>query len=84
MSKKKVFTAIILILLFAKVELHAIEKPQNPFGKPTVNNTPDVTNTPNNKTVNTKKEASSNIKATTDKKVKKEEYYNPKTITNND
>ena len=79
--KIKLLFILLSILVLNTGKSYAIEKPQNPFGKSPTDSTTDITNTPPKKVINTSKKTNNNIKITTDSKVKKEEFYNPKTIT---
>ena len=85
MLTKKLLLVVLFALLSNTQTLHAIEKPQNPFEKPEIQNNEINNNTAINKTINktitNNKKPNNKIKISTDSKVKKEEFYNPKTIT---
>ncbi len=77
----RLLLAVLFALSFNMQILFAIEKPQNPFEKPKIQNKEIINNADIDNTINNSKKPSNKIKISTDTKIKKEEFYNPKTIT---
>ena len=76
----RLLLAVLFALSFNTQILFAIEKPQNPFEKPKIQNKETINNTSIDIPTNNNKKPSNKIKISTDTKIKKEEFYNPKTI----
>jgi TRAP transporter TAXI family solute receptor len=77
----RLLLAVLFALSFNTQILFAIEKPQNPFEKPKIQNKETINNTSIDNPTNNSNKPSNKIKISTDTKIKKEEFYNPKTIT---